>query len=235
MGRLYGEFWQIDKQTNKKLRKFKTTKEAANWLIENDGLDKSIRSISHYLAECLINKYSSGYGYKWKLDLEDLPNEIWKEVPFLKDVYVSTEGRIKYERQITYGSNGTTNAQGIPYKEIRFDRKSYRVNCLIGKTFLPNFYGKTQVNHKDGNPQNNRLYNLEWTTAKENSEHAYETGLNPKQKKVKQYTLDGEFIKEYRSTRLASRETSISNGSISKCCNGDQNYSHAGGFLWRYE
>lgn len=51
--------------------------------------------------------------------------------------------------------------------------------------------------------------------------------------KVYQYSLKGEFIKEYNSISDAMRELNISNGKISDCCKG--NRRSAGGFMWSYE
>ena len=46
----------------------------------------------------------------------------------------------------------------------------------IAKLGLPPF-GKTEVNHKNGEKGNNNPSNLEWVTPSENSQHTYDTGL----------------------------------------------------------
>ncbi len=56
--------------------------------------------------------------------------------------------------------------------------KRLKIHRMVAQAFLPNTFDKPQVNHIDGNKENNVCYNLEWTTAKENSIHAYKTGLS---------------------------------------------------------
>jgi hypothetical protein len=56
-------------------------------------------------------------------------------------------------------------------------RKSYIVHRLIALTYLDNPDNKPQVNHIDGNKQNNTISNLEWVTLSENRQHAYDTKL----------------------------------------------------------
>lgn len=53
-----------------------------------------------------------------------------------------------------------------------------------------------------------------------------------KSKKVYQYSLSGEYIMEYSSTREVERKIKINHGNISKVCNGIWN--HAGGFIFSY-
>lgn len=43
--------------------------------------------------------------------------------------------------------------------------------------FIPKEEGKDIINHKDGNPFNNDVKNLEWCTQRENVIHANNTGL----------------------------------------------------------
>lgn len=51
--------------------------------------------------------------------------------------------------------------------------------------------------------------------------------------KVYQYSLNGEFLKEYKGIMVAQEENGITNGKITECCKG--NRKTAGGFRWSYE
>lgn len=56
---------------------------------------------------------------------------------------------------------------------------------------------------------------------------------NYNRKKVFQFDLNGKFIKEWKSTREASRHLNISHGNISKCCNGV--FKNANRYIFRYD
>lgn len=52
------------------------------------------------------------------------------------------------------------------------DRKHFKVHRLVAEAFIPNPECKPQINHIDGNNQNNSVTNLEWVTNAENAEKA---------------------------------------------------------------
>ena len=55
--------------------------------------------------------------------------------------------------------------------------KQYSVHNLVARHYIPNPYGFTQINHKDGNKCNNHVSNLEWCSSAYNIQHALVTGL----------------------------------------------------------
>lgn len=56
-------------------------------------------------------------------------------------------------------------------------QKKVRVHRLVALAFIPNPNNLPQVNHKDGNKLNNSIENLEWCSAKYNTQHAWDIGL----------------------------------------------------------
>lgn len=54
------------------------------------------------------------------------------------------------------------------------------VHTLLAKAFIPNPGQLPEVNHKDGDKQNNALSNLEWVTGAQNIQHAFASGLTTK-------------------------------------------------------
>lgn len=123
------------------------------------------------------------------------------------------------------------------------NQNGYRVHRLVAQEFIPNPEGKAQVNHIDGNKENNSAENLEWSTCKENIIHSWKSGLstvgenlrnNGKKygKKVTQYNRNGEFIKEYESISEAARQLNMLNPSIVNCLKGRA--KSAGGYIWKY-
>lgn len=63
------------------------------------------------------------------------------------------------------------------YLIVTLDGEQLAIHRLVAKHFIPNPYDHPQINHKDGDKQNNHKDNLEWCTSRQNAQHALETGL----------------------------------------------------------
>lgn len=61
------------------------------------------------------------------------------------------------------------------YKDSK--RTTKKVHRLVADAFLPQDPQRPDINHKDGNRENNEVTNLERCTKSENMKHAYKTGL----------------------------------------------------------
>lgn len=105
---------------------------------------------------------------------------------------------------------------------------------LVANAFINNPNDYKSINHIDGNKTNNSVDNLEWCSYSDNMKHAWDTGLNNStsvDKSVIQYTLDGEFIKEYKNCAEATRETGIKH--VHCAAKGARN--SAGGYIWKFK
>lgn len=99
--------------------------------------------------------------------------EAWKN--FVASYWVSNMGRIKNNNRVL---NPYCNQFGRLFVDLRkVTGKVHQVHRLVAELFIGKCPEGMQVNHKDGNPRNNKLENLEYVTPKENMRHAYETGL----------------------------------------------------------
>lgn len=184
--------------------------------------------------------------------------EIWKDVKDYEGLYqVSNIGRIKsLSRFVNTYKKGRIkkehilsiidNGNGYCYVTLSKNNKhkNYFVHRLVASAFINNPNNYKEINHKDNNKKNNCVDNLEWCDRSYNVKYSYDKGYHipsknllgkfgkehPISKSVKQYDLQGNFIKEFESANLASKETNICYCSIKKCRNGKQ--KSAGGYIW---
>ena len=128
-------------------------------------------------------------------------------------------------------------------------KKTFYVHRIVATAFVKNKDNLQQVNHKDEDKRNNAVSNLEWCTAKYNTNH----GTGPRRRvvntdykamgnklskilssgRVKQFSLDGKFLNEYESASRASIAVSGKrNYNIYRCLRGEANTAY--GYLWKY-
>lgn len=100
------------------------------------------------------------------------------------------------------------------------------VHRLVAEAFIENPYNLKEINHKDENPSNNNVENLEWCS------HKYNVNYGVRGKKAIQYDLKGNKIKEWNSAKEASDKLGISINSICSCRAGK--LKTAGGYIWTY-
>ena len=98
----------------------------------------------------------------------------WKKINDF--IEISETGKVKSHGKII---NGEICKNGYQRIHVSNNGKHYKflVHRLVAQAFILNPDNLPQVNHKDGNKQNNHVNNLEWCNASDNLKHAYKAGL----------------------------------------------------------
>ena len=164
----------------------------------------------------------------------------WRDIKGYEGYYqVSDTGLVRSLDRIITRSDGRKHLLRGKVKKERKDKHGYPrvvlnvsnkpvdfyIHRLVAETFIPNPNNLPQVNHKDENPSNNCLSNLEWCDGKYNVRYSVAV-------KVKQYDLDGNLIKVWDCIQDISSELGIPTSNIVLCCKKKQ--KSAGGFCWNY-
>lgn len=155
--------------------------------------------------------------------------EIWKDIPKYEGLYqVSNFGNVKSLDRIVKGKNNIERKiKGkiiLPFKGnggylcVRLWKNNFAPHFKVHRLILSTFYPIKNmeiydVNHIDGNKQNNHINNLEWCTRQENLIHAVENGLNKQCISIKATKNN----KEYTSKSISGMYKKLSNNEIINC------------------
>lgn len=104
-----------------------------------------------------------------------LIKEIFKQLGS-SSYYASNFGRVISTSRVVTGKllKATRSTHGYLYHNLKPNKKKF-----VHRLVMEAFHGpsKLDVNHKDGNKENNNLENLEYVTKSQNLKHAHKTGL----------------------------------------------------------
>lgn len=108
---------------------------------------------------------------------------------------------------------------------------------LLALTFLPYpaSVSNLDVNHKDGDKQNNKLSNLEWVSRKGNCNHAYDSGLRDDNYPVLVKNVFTDEVKRFRSIAQAASKTKSDPETIRKKFKVSDQFLRLPGFIFKKE
>lgn len=152
-----------------------------------------------------------------------MEKEIWKPVNGYEELYeVSSLGRV-ISRNYRRTGNRQELGQWISaygYKIVHLTNggktRTVGVHRLVARAFIPNPNNKKEVNHKDGNKENNVVKNLEWVSRNENQRHKYRIlGYPPVRARCKPVAniTTGE---QFDSVRAAARAYKTAHSNIAR-------------------
>lgn len=179
-----------------------------------------------------------------------MDSEIWKDIKGYEGLYqVSNFGRVKrtYKNgKVKFISLKSKNEHGYIKISLCKNKKQItaRVHKIVADTFLEKRKRFFEVNHKDGNKENNRVDNLEFVSHKENIIHSFKHGLHTKEsikyrcdrmhkaREIKIKMTINNKVYFFDSIIKASKETKKSKNSIRKYL--QKIVKQKDGSIWEY-
>lgn len=151
--------------------------------------------------------------------------ELWIKIRDNPNYSVSSNGRVRNNRngKILKNRKGSNGYLRVFIKDINYNKqKDKQIHRLVVDSFFDGNHEGLDVNHIDGNKQNNFIGNLELCTRSENITHAYRTGLHKRPNTPSKAIRIIETGEVFDGIRECARYLNCSHGNISQCLNGKQ-------------
>lgn len=176
------------------------------------------------------------------IGVKDKMNEEWRDIKGFEGAYqVSNLGRIKriassrrYSSEHIMSPHKVGNGYYSVSLTYKGKKKMLKIHRVVAEAFIPNPNNYPEINHKDENPLNNTVDNLEWCTHLYNSRYGtrgHRIGQSHN-KPVVQCSLIGTFIRRWDSITDITKAYGYEQSNICKCLTGK--YSQSYGYVWKY-
>ena len=147
-----------------------------------------------------------------------MDEELWRDWPRDPRIKVSNKGNVvSCKRGACYPLKVSHNNCG--YQRVGGGASSLLVHRLVAETWLENPNHYEEVNHINGDKNDNSVENLEWTTRSQNVRHAYRTGLKKGKAKGTPIRIV-ETGEVYESQAECARRIGGDQGNIAHCLAG---------------
>lgn len=164
---------------------------------------------------------------------------IWKPYPDYPFIEANQFGKIRTVDRVVVRKDGKKypvkgqilkqHDNGRGYMQVRVSvngkKITLKVHRIVATCFIPNPLNLPEVNHKDNNPKNNAVSNLEWCTSQYNSDYKKNFGTSASQlfgRPVFAVDLNTSKVLRFETQREASRQLGVNAGEISNVIKGRQ-------------
>lgn len=151
--------------------------------------------------------------------------EEWRNIQGYEGYQASNMGRVRDINKGIILTQYNRNKQG--YKAVTIGGKLISVHRLVAQAFLPNPNNLPMVNHKDENPSNNCVENLEWCDAKYNCNYGTRIKriADKNSRPIVSIDINGKET-YYKSAFECYHRKGYQYSNILKCCKGLRNKAH---------